>query len=248
MKHPLLAGILVAGALVAGGIPAQAAPEREADALALFERFTEAMGGRQSMEKLASFRQRSELTIIGQNLTLPLTAVYRSPDKFYMETSLPGIGLSRQGYNGKTGWSMDPVLGYRELADAELEMLRQNVALAKMADFAVAFTAMERLPDQTQGGETVAVVRAVNGSGHADRLYFSTQSGLLRGWDTVAEAGPVGSVPVKMRFSDYREAGSLRVPFRTEVKTPAFDSVVSVKEMETNIEVDPAIFEPPAGG
>jgi len=74
------------------------------------------------------------------------------------------------------------------------------------------------------------------------------QSGLLRGWDTVAEAGPVGSVPVKMRFSDYREAGSLRVPFRTEVKTPAFDSVVSVKEMETNIEVDPAIFEPPAGG
>ena len=75
------------------------------------------------------------------------------------------------------------------------------------------------------GGSDAFVVEATPAEGHATRLYFDTQTGLLLRKD-------------KTYFEDYREVDGVKLPFRERDDF----SVIRLTEVKHNLPVDDARF------
>ena len=165
------------------------------------------------------------------------------PDKIMVHAFQPGRE-TRVITNGGRGWVIVPQ-GQRELAPSDIENLRKS--------FADVFLPLKRAEAQTTGkvtgaekvgDRTYTVVEARVPTG-LDRLYFDAQSGLLnRVYSEISVAG-FGIIPRETTFEDYRDVNGLKLPFLVTVRTNDDRVVTKISEMQTNIAIDPAKFDPP---
>ena len=226
---------------------AETAKAKDAEAVAVLERFTEAIGGAEAVGALKTYRQEAVFTMPSMGMEMEmLTVVQSEPGKLYTEMQIPGMGMARQGYNGKMAWSIDPIMGYREITGAELAMLKQNLQFSKGLELAESFETLERLSDTQDGEQTLIRVRGRNKAGMVDTLFFNAANSLLARWDTRINGGPVGEMPVSVSFADYRNVDGVLMPHQMVMKSNAFNSTITLKQVETNVEVNSELFEPPA--
>jgi hypothetical protein len=78
------------------------------------------------------------------------------------------------------------------------------------------------------------------------RMYFDEQSGLLvrliRYGDT-----PLGLLPTQIDYTDYRDAGGVKIPFRWTLARPGGRFTIQISDVKENVAVDDAKFaRPPA--
>jgi hypothetical protein len=77
-------------------------------------------------------------------------------------------------------------------------------------------------------------------------LYFDEHSGLLVRLVRYAES-PLGQLPTQIDYSDYRDAGAVKIPFRWTLARPSGRFTIQVNDVKVNIPVDEAKFaKPPA--
>jgi len=164
------------------------------------------------------------------------------PDKFLVRVPTPA-GENRVITNGDRGWAITPQ-GRRDLASGDVENLRKNFAdqfqplKHAEAEATGKVTGTEKIGDRTY-----TVVEAHVSTGLV-RLYFDTQSGLLyRAYseNSLADFASAGEVT----FEDYRDVNGLKIPFSMTARTPGDRVVLKISEMQINLAMDPAKFDPP---
>ncbi len=57
---------------------------------------------------------------------------------------------------------------------------------------------------------------------------------------------PLGRNPTQTDYSDYREAGGVKVPFRWTIARPGGRFTIQIQEMQQNVPLNPTRFEKPA--
>src|SRR5262245_41079508 len=89
-------------------------------------KYVTAMGGKEAVVKYTSthVKGRSELPAQGIKGTLEVFAA--KPDKLKVKVDLPGIGQAIYGYDGKVGWSIDPILGPMVMDGKRLDQLKKE--------------------------------------------------------------------------------------------------------------------------
>ena len=77
------------------------------------------------------------------------------------------------------------------------------------------------------------------------KFYFDEQSGLLVRLVRYAES-PLGLVPTRIDYGDYRDAGGVETPFRWTVAQPGGSSTVQLEQVRQNVPIDDAEFAKPS--
>lgn len=175
-------------------------------------------------------------------------------------------GDSVRSYDGRAGWIKAPltVLGEYELTGGELDGARLDAQLAFPGQIKQVLTnlrvslpvTISDLPgpsSQTaqESGSGLGQDRAVNvvqGTGPRGilaTLYFDKESGLLLRTVRYGKS-PIGRVPTQTDYSDYRDVGGIKMPFRLTFAWLDGRDAIQLTEVKTNVPIDEAVFGKPA--
>lgn len=210
----------------------------------VIDRSVQAAGGAAAFKAVRSIRGRGTVTIPSQKLTGEFEMLAARPNKTLTTVTLAGIGRLEEGYNGKIGWSIDPVSG-PALVTGRALMDRADEAWFDAPlhgpDFVKSVTMVGREDFDKRPAYRIKVV-LVSG-GEQDEL-FDVETGLPIGLEARRET-PFGSAPTTTIHREYRKYGALMLPSSQVQRVLGIEQVVTFTSYEFNV-VPGSAFDLPA--
>jgi hypothetical protein len=205
-----------------------------------------AMGGEAAWKAHKTMREKLELTINGLGISGTGERFATSDDKVLLVTTLPGIGTTREGSNGKVLWSEDPINGLRTLSGGEAELARVESVWAPELRLATLFKTIDATTEVGPGGAPLECLVLTPRAGKPITNCYDAKTHLQ-----VTQKGshptPQGDTPFSSTVKDYREVGGLKMPFALETTTGPVSFSLRVSEVKLDEPLDDQMFEPPAG-
>ncbi|MGH9769201.1 MAG: hypothetical protein ACREAB_17375 [Blastocatellia bacterium] len=212
----------------------------------ILDNYVQAIGGREAMEKLSSRVIKGTFEISSMGLKGEIEFYAKAPNKLLTVQNIPGIGVIRDGYDGQTAWSENPMTGLREKSGAEL------AAVVRTSDFHGAlrirqrYSKLELKGKEKAGDRETWVILATPAEGAPMKMYYDAQTGLMARTDTEAES-PQGKISIQTTLEDYRDVDGVKLPFLTRQETSIANVVITMTEAKSNVTIDDAKFKKPAG-
>jgi len=173
----------------------------------------------------------------------------QAPDKRAIHISFPEYpdrGVSVRTYDGRTGWIATPLAVVRkyELAGSERDGARLDAMLSFPTQIKQALTNLRVGPPSTIGDQDVTVLQGNGPNGTLATLYFDDASGLLVRMVRHGRS-PIGRVPTQVDYSDYRDVGGIRFPFRWTFAWLDGRDNFEFGDVKVNVQIDAATFGEP---
>lgn len=245
--HALALASLIAFAPAAPAATAPAAtPSPRDGAKAVLQRYLDACGGLKAIAARKSWLFDADIAIPAQNLKGTVKAWQAQPDRMLVVADLPGVGKIEQGYDGKVGWSRDPLMGSRYIEGKELDqLLNQPTDLTKFADLDATFKSMALEGRKDWQGQQVDVVQLETKGGSAVTAYFDPASGLQVGMEMKVTT-PLGEMPTTWRMSEYKTFGGLMLPARISQSTMGMEQLLTIRDVSFDLAAEALpSFSPP---
>jgi hypothetical protein len=229
----------IASAEPAAEPPAPAKPAELPTAQSVLDKYLEAEGGAEAMEKVAAHVQKGKLQGFGPD-PIPVDVAAKAPDK-RIATVHGQRGDNITALNGAKGWLGSPGRPPRDMSDSESDAARLDAALLFPTDLRRVFKEFEVVKVEPIDGKDAVKVRGkIEGRPSTD-LWFDAQTGLvvrvLRYQET-----PLGRNPTQVDIADYRVADGVKVPHRWTVARPGGRFTIQLDESKT-APVDDKTFE-----
>ena len=207
-------------------------------------RFVREIGGAAAFQRIDSQRMTGRFEMTGQGITGQIEVLAKRPDKMVMKMTLPGMGDMVQGYDGKIGWSLNPVTGPMLLEGKMLDQVREQARFDAVLHPPGEFSAMETVGKAQFEGKDAYQLKLVRKSGQEVTEYYDIQSGLLLGSSELQET-PLGSIPVAAVVGEYKKFGDVLFATKLVQKMGPLAQVMTFEKMDLN-SVDDSTFELPA--
>ncbi len=204
----------------------------------------QAMGGAAAWSAHKTIHVKMNLAFQGMAMGGPVDHYQTSADKSLTVSTFPGIGLVREGSNGKIFWARDPFNGLRLLEGDEAEQARIEDAWNSDLQARALYAKIETTPDPPAGLECLSLTPR---SGPPLRSCYDRQTHLQVTQEGI-HATPQGNVPFKVSMSDWRAIGGLKMPYATEMHAGPVVILTTVNEVAFDEPMDDKMFEPPAAG
>ena len=215
-------------------VPAENLPKADQ----LIDKYVEALGGKDAIQKITSRVEKG--TLIAGEMKAPVDVYAKAPDKRIAIVHMPG-GDSSTAFDGQVGWLGAPGRPAREMSAAESDSVRIDAEIFFGTDLSQLFHSFRVKSEEKIGDRDVYEVSALNEGRPPVKLYFDAQSGLLvrlmRYVDT-----PLGSNPTQIDFADFRDAGGVKVPYRWTIARPSGRFTIQLEELHQNVPVDDSKF------
>lgn len=238
----------VQGAKDAAVSPAQAErseAERESpSAREILERFSKLVGGEEAFAKIRSQHATGRFEIKGQEVKGAIEIFASQPNRLVMHIDVPGLMKMSTGFDGKTGWSSNPLTGPMLLKDKALD------AIVTQSDFEGAlhrmdqFKIVEKLGKTEFEGESCFKIRLVYKNGVEITEYYGEQSGLVLGFESTQDT-PLGAVKVVSNLGDYKKFGDILMPAKISQELFGMRQIIWVDDVKFNTVPD-SVYELPA--
>ena len=216
----------------------------------ILDKYIQALGGAQRLAGIKSFvATGTSVGYEGLGGGGQFLICGKAPDQRTVQIVFkdhPERGDSTRAYNGSAGWIKSPrgLLGEYELAGGELDGLRLEAQLAFPAQIKQVLTNLRAGNPDSLNGSDVDVVQGTGPRGVLATLYFDKQSGLLVRMVRYGRS-PVGRVPVQSDYSDYRDVGGVKFPFKYTFSWLDGKDAFQLTEVKTNVPIDAAMFGKP---
>lgn len=207
---------------------------------AVLAKYVAAIGGRDAQRKITSRVSKGRLDVPGESFGGKLEVYAKAPNKSLTIMNAEPAGLIKEGFDGRTGWS---------LTSNGLELDNTRAAVID-ADFyretrlTALYTRIKLVGQVKEGFRQVYLVEAVPKGGAAESLYFDVESGLLVRRD-VTRSTPKGPVRAEVYFSDWRDVDGVKLPFKITQILPKMRLVITFEDIKQNVPVDDAMFVRP---
>jgi zinc protease len=233
-------------ALAVVGLPAVTAqnpqtvapPKTAADNLptgrALADKHIDAIGGLEAFKAIKSIRLRGTAEITAQNISGEFEAVQARPAKLIERITIPMIGVTEEGYDGKVGWSIDPQQGPSLLTGRELAEFADDAEFDSVLHPANRVRELTTVERTQFDGHPAFKVKAVLVSGMEQFEYYDVDSGLEIGWEGT-RATSLGVLPVVMTLRDYKRFGSLMHATTSVLRQLGVDETLHLTSVEYNV-------------
>lgn len=209
----------------------------------LLQKYVQALGGADALQKITTRVEKGTLTGFGPN-PLPVEIFAKAPDKRLSLVHTPN-GESGTGYDGHVGWMGFPGRPPREITGGDLDAARLD------ADFYPThlkqnFSFLRVVRTEKAGAQDAYLVLGMRQGQPPVELYFDQQSGLLLRMVHYVQT-PLGRDPTETDYADYRDADGVKIPYRWTVARPLQRFTIQVDQVQQNAPVDDAKFaKPPA--
>jgi photosynthetic reaction center cytochrome c subunit len=234
--------------------PASAAPAPLPTADEVFDKYIQALGGKDKIDKMTTLILKGSNTQInGPNP--PQTTrgeIYRkAPNKLMMVMITPG-GTFMQAYNGTIAWrgSNDRT---QEIRGQDLLGAKRDAGFFRNIPLKDQYSTLKVVGRDQIGDKEVYVVEGVfNDTApekslfgiQQEKLFFDTKTGLLiRRY--LEYSTPLGKLPEMTDFEDYRSVEGVMLPFTIRSSRPPFSNIQKFTEITLNTPVEDTKFDMP---
>jgi outer membrane lipoprotein-sorting protein len=175
--------------------------------------------------------------------------IQKRPDKAYMEVLLADGQIIKQGYNGISGWMLaswmnaaEPV----ELVGPDLKTIKDmgNIE-GDLWNWREKGYKLNLAGKQDMAGKQVYQLSLTKADGDIDEMYIDANSYLLSKMIRKTSINN-SEAEVEVFYDDYRNIDGILLPFQIEQRFNSQQgTLVTIKEIRFNIEVDDKIFDKP---
>lgn len=210
----------------------------------ILDRYVAALGGREAISKIKTRVSRGTVELVPMNLKGSFETFAAAENSSYTKMNIAGIGEMTEGYDGKAGWSINPITGSRDKSGLELAQSKlindfyRDIRLDKL------FSTIEFKGAEKVGERAVYVLTATADALPAETWYFDKETGLMIRSDFVA-VSPEGNTQMSVTFEDFRPVDGVQTAFRIRTQTPQFELVLTATEVKNGITIDEAVFKRP---
>jgi hypothetical protein len=207
-------------AVAAFAAPAAAQPLPAARQV--LDRYAEAIGGRQAVQRIQSRRLVYEVSAGG--MTINMDVKQRRPNLGVVLMST-GMGDIRSGFDGTTAWAVTP-MGPAIVDGPQGEEVRIRSAFDADVLFDV-YPTMETTERAEYGGKACYKVRMVTESGAESFRCFDVDTGLM-----VAVEATQNGMPVTAVYEEWREFDGVKYPSRFTSSAMGQQAVTTLVSVE----------------
>jgi photosynthetic reaction center cytochrome c subunit len=222
--------------------PRPAEPAKRPTADEIVAKYDAAVGGRSSIEKVAS-RQIKSIRVEPDGKTTEPETIWLKSGKYASEL-LYGTYRVREIFDGTLGrkfGNADPI----ELKPDEAEQIKREAELLSGADLKKIYPRLDyRFIDRIDGRE-VYMLQGTTAGNVRERLYFDAATGYLVR-RTVSTPTVIGNFVYQVDYSDYKDFGGLKLPGTIHYSVPHIAWTRKILEVKNNVPVDDAAFVAPA--
>ena len=175
----------------------------------IFASHVKAIGGKAAVLKVVGMRAKGQFSIAAANMNAEIEIIAAKPNKQVFRFEATGFGSVSGGFNGATGWSIDPSQGPLVLKGKMLDQAHDNAQFYSQFHIHDGdLTSAETVAKTTFGGQDCYQVKAVWKSGREETLFFDAKTGLCAGGRRMQETQQ-GSSEVTNELSAYKKYGDL---------------------------------------
>lgn len=232
-----------ATATVAKSGAAESETPQALEAEQLLAAAVEAMGGAVKFDALQSFYSEATLNTGALGLTGTAKTWWRGGD-FYNESEMPGVGQMKIGRLADKVWGKDPISGLRALSDKEAEQAMWSASLCLAHDWRRYFKTVSGPKAAVEDGKKVLELSLTTPLGDVVVLRLDAETKLPVS-QSFTQVSPLGSMPMTVRFKDYREVDGMKIPFQQELDASLTKVTSTTVKIEFNAPVDEAKFAMP---
>ena len=211
----------------------------------ILERYTEAVGGRAAIEGITSYKAQGRFSTSVMRQLGQFKIWGKDPRKSLSVIEFPRIGTLKKGFDGETRWVQTPAGTFTDESPTQMAELEQDAEVYRAGKIRSLYESVKLEGKARLSGRDVHILEGKPAKGPAERLFFDTESGLLKRWDMVRRNPQRGNVFVKVHLDDYREVDGVKVPFKVRFAFESFELLLNVDVLEHNIPVDDALFAKP---
>ncbi len=178
--------------------------------------------------------------------TMITETFWSKPDRILIRQTMPGMGDMIQGYDGKVGWSNNPMMGYALLDEETVDQLKHNATHMRLLQMDKA--AMEEFTSLTMGEKTTIGDHECQElvfeqkDGESGSMYFDVKSGLPVGF-RMADDDPQ-TPDAQILIGDWTEIDGVKFHRDMQMSAQGMEMNARYTEIEVN-KVDPSVFELP---
>ena len=222
---------------------ARSSPEEQAAIDQILQRYEEALGGRQAIDAIKSYKMEGSFQLAGMNGKI--AGWRKEPDKTLTVIEFPRFGTLKKGFDGQTRWVQTPAGTFENSNPQEIAELDRDAEVYSPGKIKGLFESMKLDNKARLNGREMYVIEGKPHRGPAEKLFFDVENGLLVRWDMARRQEGRGTVFVKVHLEDYKDVGKLKAPLKIRFAFESFTFLVQVDELEYNIPIDDAIFKKP---
>ena len=213
-----------------GAVPATQA-QKLPTAREIVDRFVKASGGAEAFQSIKSMHTKGTFSIVGQSLSGTLDMMAARPNKLLMRVSIPAIGTVEEGFDGKVGWSLDPLQGPSLVIERQLSERADEAwfdAELHKNDYIKEMTVVGR---ESMDGRDVYRLRVVTLRGNEQFELYDVDNGLQVAVEASRDT-PLGIVPSVVLMKEYQKYGSLLMPAKVVQRVLGQEHVFSFTSYE----------------
>jgi len=236
-----LAGLLAFGQALSVSAR-QAAPATAKEVVA---RHVTAMGGEAAFKAIKSIRARGTFSMVAQGVSGEFELLAARPNKMVLRVTVTGIGRIESGYDGKVGWSIDPVSGPTVMKGRQLSETADDAVFDAPLHGADHVKELALVGNEEFDRRKAIKIKVVFQSGNEQAEFFDAETGLQIGSEGPRET-PMGVVPTIGILRDYKKFQTLQMPTTLVQRVLGIEQVMQISSYEFDV-VPPEAFDlPPA--
>ena len=228
--------------------PAAAAATTKPTALpspqSIIDRHVKAIGGKAAVLAHKSSHATGTFSMPAQNITGALDIYGAKPNKSLVKINLGGIGDLVEGFDGTTGWTLEPMTGPRLKEGQELTEKRFDADFYSDLQEAGRYASMKTIEKTAFEGKPCYKVSLVRKEGGEDIEYYDAETGLKAGASGTRQT-PMGPITATQVVSDYKKFGDLLVPTTMKQTQMGVEQLLKITAVEWD-NVPDSTFDPPA--
>lgn len=250
-----VSGVVLAAVVTISPLPlaaqatAPTAPPAQAKAAlpsarSIIDRHIAAVGGKAALTKHSSLRLTGTINMPASGISGPVEVFAAKPNKTLTKVTLAGFGDVLDGFDGKVGWTVNPMTGPMLAQGTELEQKAFDADFYSELRDPSRYESITTVEETTFDGRPAYKVSLKRKGGGEDVEYFDVKTGLKSGGEITRES-PNGPLTLTQVVADYKQFGHLLQPSTLKQTTMGIDQIITVTSIEYD-KVDPAVFELPA--
>ena len=212
----------------------------------IFDKYIQAIGGAERVGRLTSFVEKGTSVGYGPEGTPRPVEIYAKAPGQRTTIIHTSNGDNITAFDGRTGWMAVPLkpVPVMQLSGTILEGVKLDAELSFPARIKQLLTKWRVGFSTTINDRDVQVVQGTGAGGALATLYFDSETGLLVRFLRYSES-VVGRTPTQIDYSDYRDVGGIKMPFKWTVGWLDGKENFEITDIQTNIAIDSAKFEKP---
>lgn len=211
-------------------------------ARAVIDRYVTAIGGKEAFKKYKSVKIDGKTEVTGQGIGGTMSLATAIPNKMLLTINLAGISV-KTGFDGKVGWSMNPLLGPSLVEGKPIEELKRQ------ADFFAILHEPDRYASITnfgkvnfEGEDCYKIVLKHKDNSEVTEFY-SIETGLQKG-QIATEQSEFGAVTVTGINHEHKKFGDVMIPSKVTQKMSGLGQTMTIESVEFDTVPDEAFALP----